>query len=197
MFWWIFALRGGFALVFALVLRFAASLLGTIFFDPVMLVCISLLLGSYVFANGVLLGVAGVYARQHHLRLWSVLLAEALFALVLAGFIGFSLRMTSESLASLAALHTLGVGCFQAASAIRLHGNTRSQWILSLLALASWLMGVIFLLNRYEEVRTLTVWLSGFELIFGVVVLVFAFWLHREAPAKSGPTLIAPAPAGA
>jgi hypothetical protein len=58
-------------------------------------------------------------------------------------------------------------------------------------------MGVIFLLNRYEEVRTLTVWLSGFELIFGVGVLAFAFWLHHETPAKSGPTLIAPAPAGA
>jgi hypothetical protein len=167
MFWWAFAVRGGLAIVFAGVLGLAANLLGTLFFDPIMLVSISLLLGSYGLGNGVLLGTAGIYARQHHRRVWVVMCAESAFAIVLAGFIGFSLMMTSESLAWLAGIHALGTGCNHLF--VRLLGGS---------ALISFSAAAVFLLNRQEEVRTLTIWLSGFELLFGVVVLVFALALH-------------------
>jgi hypothetical protein len=41
----------------------------------------------------------------------------------------------------------------------------------------------LFLMNRDEEVRVLTLWLSGFELLFGAVLLVFARELHQDVPA--------------
>ncbi len=47
MFWWAFAVRGGLAVVFAVVLFLASSFLGIFFFDPVTLVYLSLLLGSF------------------------------------------------------------------------------------------------------------------------------------------------------
>jgi uncharacterized membrane protein HdeD (DUF308 family) len=178
MFWWAFAVRGGLAIVFAGVLGLAANLLGTLFFDPIMLVSISLLLGSYVLGNGVLLGTAGIYARQHHRRVWVVMCAESAFAIVLAGFIGFSLMMTSESLAWLAGIHALGTGCFQLGMVWKLRGNHLFVRLLGGSALISFAAAAVFLLNRQEEVRTLTIWLSGFELLFGVVVLVFALALH-------------------
>ena len=46
--WWFFAVRGGLAVVFAVVLFLASSFLGIFFFDPVTLVYLSLLLGSFV-----------------------------------------------------------------------------------------------------------------------------------------------------
>ncbi len=178
--WWAFAARGGLAVVFALVLRFSASLLGTLFFDPVLLVSLSLLLGSYVFGNGVLLGVAGVYGRQHGLRLWGLACGESVFAVALAGYIAFSLMMTSESLAWLAALHALGTGCFQALMALMLRGHRVAVGLLSGAAIWSLLAGALFLTHRHAEVRTLAVWLSGFEVLFGALLVGLGIWLHRE-----------------
>src|SRR5580698_6894702 len=96
MFWWVFAVRGGLAIVFAIVLFLASSFLGIFFFDPVTLVYMSLLLGSYVLGNGLLLGVAAGFAYEHRLHLWWLTLFESGFALMLAGYIGFSLLMTPE-----------------------------------------------------------------------------------------------------
>ena len=178
LFWWAFAVRGGLAIVFAGVLRLAADLLGTVFFDPIMLVSISLLLGSYVLGNGVLLGFAAIYARQHHLPVFKVVAAESLFAIVLAGFIAFSLVMTSESLAWLAGLHAFGTGCFQLGMGWRLRSHGRLAGLLGGSGLIALGAAALFLLNRQEPVRTLTVWLSAFELLFGVVLLIFARGLH-------------------
>lgn len=180
LFWWAFAVRGGLAVVFAGVLRLAANLLGTVFFDPIMLVSISLLLGSYVLGNGVLLGFASVYARQHHMRVFPVMCAESVFAIVLAGYIGFSLVMTSESLAWLAGLHALGTGCFQIGMGWRLRSQRKLAPILRGSGLTAIGAAVLFLMNRQQEVRVLTIWLSAFELLFGLVVLAFAWALHRD-----------------
>jgi hypothetical protein len=192
--WWVFAVRGGLALVFAAVLRFSAALLGTLFFDPVLLVCLSLLLGSYVFGNGVLLGVAGIFGQQHRVRLWELSSGESLFAIVLAGYVAFSLMMTSESLAWLAALHALGTGCFQAALAIKLRGHRTALALLSGAAVWSLGMGAVFLTHRHEELRTLAVWLSGFEVVFGAILLGVGVWLHRGGLVAAGGR---PAEAGA
>ncbi len=127
MFWWVFALRGGFALLFSGILYFAGSLLGTIFFDPVTLVFLSLLLGSYILGNALLLGVAGGFSIDHHRSLGWLMLAECAFAIVLAGYIGHSLLVTSYSLALLAGLHAVGTGCFQAALAFHVRRDPADE----------------------------------------------------------------------
>ncbi len=184
-FWWAFALRGGFALVFACVLRMAASLMGTLFFDPVMLVSIALLLGSYVFGNGLLSGVAAIYARHRKLRVWAVMCAEAAFAIVLAGYIGFQLMMTSESIAWLAGLHAFGTAGFGFGMAVTLRSHRLLCGLLCASATVSSVAALVFLLNREQDVRTLTVWLSGFELLFGVLVLGLAWALHHEVATEA------------
>ena len=108
--WWIFAVRGGLAVVFAVVLFLTSSFLGIFFFDPVTLVYLSLLLGSFVLGNGLLLGVAAGFAYEHRLHLWWLALAECCFAVLLGIYIGISLMLTSQSLALLAGIHALGAG---------------------------------------------------------------------------------------
>src|ERR1700689_2587804 len=118
--WWIFAVRGGLAIVFAVVLFLTSIFLGIFFFDPVTLVYLSLLLGSFVLSNGLLLAVAAGFAYEHRLHLWWLALGEACFALLLGVYIVISLMLTSQSLALLAGIHALGTGCFQTALAIKL-----------------------------------------------------------------------------
>src|ERR1700685_3682776 len=131
-FWWIFAVRGGLAVVFAVVLFLASSFLGIFFFDPVTLVYLSLLLGSFVLSNGLLLGVAAVFGYEHRLHFWWLALAECCFALLLGIFIGISLMLTSQSLALPAGIHALGAGLFQIALAIKLREDRPNLLLLTL-----------------------------------------------------------------
>lgn len=183
-FWWLFAIRGGLALLFAGVLSFSGSLLGTIFFDPVMLVFLSLLLGSYVLGNAILYGVASIFAIEHrHPHGW-LLLAESLFAAVLAAYIGHSLLVTAHSLALLAGIHALGTGLFQAGLAARLRHRPSDRPYLALLtacAILSIAVGIAFLAFHTEALRSVASYLSLYELVYGLVSITFATGLHRRA----------------
>src|ERR1700733_3974926 len=93
MFWWVFAVRGSLAVVFSAVLFFASIFLGLFFFDPVTLVYLSLLLGSFVLGNGLLLAVAAGFSFEHQLHCWWLTLSEGCFALLLGVYIGISLML--------------------------------------------------------------------------------------------------------
>lgn len=181
LFWWAFALQGAMALLFAGLLFFVRTLQGMVFSDPVMLVYLSLLLGFYVVGNGLLMAVAGIFARQHQLRHWKLLLAEGCFAVALGAYIGITLLMTARSLAFLAGIHAVGVGFFQAMLALRLRQRRSYLVLLASSATVCVAVGLYFLTHRYEEVETITEWLSGFELFYGLVAIVFAVQIHRTA----------------
>jgi uncharacterized membrane protein HdeD (DUF308 family) len=178
MFWWVFAVRGGLAVVFAMVLFLASSFLGIFFFDPVTLVYMSLLLGSYVLGNGLLLGVAAGFGFEHHLHLRWLTLCESCFALLLGVYIGISLILTPESLAFLAGLHALGTGCFQAASAVKMRQDRPILLLLGLAGVFSVALGIMFLLHIHQAPRVTTQVLSGYELFCGLSSIVFALRLR-------------------
>ena len=179
MFWWAFAVRGGLALVFAVVLFLASSFLGIFFFDPVTLVYLSLLLGSFVLGNGLLLGVASGFAFEHHLRLRWLTLCECCFELLLGVYIGISMLMTPQSLAFLAGIHALGNGCFQTAMAIKMREQRSCLLLLGLAGVISLSVGILFLTHFNRPARPTTQALSGFELFSGITWMVFAFRLRR------------------
>jgi uncharacterized membrane protein HdeD (DUF308 family) len=175
--WWIFAVRGGLALVFAVVLFLTSAFLGIFFFDPVTLVYLSLLLGSFVLTNGLLLGVAAVFAYEHRLHLWWLVLSEACFALLLGIYIGISLMLTSQSLALLAGIHALGAGCFQIALAIKLRDDRADLVLLIVGGVLS--LCVVFLEHFHQAARPTTQALAGYELLNGIVWSILAFRLRQ------------------
>jgi uncharacterized membrane protein HdeD (DUF308 family) len=177
--WWIFAVRGGLALVFAVVLFLTSSFLGIFFFDPVTLVYLSLLLGSFVLTNGLLLGIAAGFAYEHHLHLWWLELCEACFALLLGVYIGISLMLTSQSLALLAGIHALGTGCFQVALAIKLRDDRPNLILLMVGGLFSLCVGVVFLAHFHQAARPTTQALAGYEFLNGIVWSILAFRLRK------------------
>lgn len=177
--WWVFAVRGGLAVIFALVLFLASIFLGLFFFDPVAMVYMSLLLGSFVLGNGLLLGVAAGFAYEHRLHMWWTILGEACFTLLLGIFIGVSLMLTARSFALLAGLHALGNSFFQAALAQKLCGDWRHLLMLGIAGAVSLALGVFFLTHIHQGARTTTQALAGFELFSGLV------WLGVSSAARS------------
>jgi uncharacterized membrane protein HdeD (DUF308 family) len=177
--WWIFAVRGGLAIVFAVVLFLTSIFLGIFFFDPVTLVYLSLLLGSFVLSNGLLLAVAAGFAYEHRLHLWWLALGEGCFALLLGVYIGISLMLTSQSLALLAGIHALGTGCFQTALAIKLREDRPNLFLLIVGGVLSLCVGVVFLEHFHQAARPTTQALAGYELVNGIIWSVLAFRLRR------------------
>jgi uncharacterized membrane protein HdeD (DUF308 family) len=179
MFWWVFAVRGGLAVVFAAVLFFASIFLGLFFFDPVTLVYLSLLLGSFVLGNGLLLAVAAGFAFEHKLHCWWLLLAESCFALLLGVYIGISLWLTPQSLAFLAGIHVCGVGCFQAALAFAMREDRSRLFLLAVAGAISLAVGILFLTHFNQPARPTTQALSAFELFGGITWILFASRLRK------------------
>jgi uncharacterized membrane protein HdeD (DUF308 family) len=179
LFWWNFAVRGGLAIIFAMVLFLASIFLGIFFFDPVTLVYMSLLLGSFVLGNGLLLGVAAGFAFEHHLHVWWLMLCECCFAVLLGLGIGISLMMTAKSFAFLAGLHAVGNGCFQLSLAAKLRRDRLNGLLLACAASVSMVLGIVFLTHFHLGARSTTQLLSAFELFSGVMWLALAFRLRQ------------------
>ncbi len=178
LFWWLFAIRGGFSLLFASLLHLVAGLFGNLFFEPIMLVYLSLLLGFYISGSGILLGVASGFAAEHHLGLWKFLLADCIFAVTFGVYIGLSLLMTPHTFGLLAGIHALGIGCFQLALAIRLRHDRPSMSLLGIASFLSAVAGSLFLAQMHQSVAVTTRWLSYFEILCAAVALTFAWRLY-------------------
>jgi uncharacterized membrane protein HdeD (DUF308 family) len=167
--WWIFAVRGGLAAIFAIVLFLASSFLGIFFFDPVTLVYMSLLLGSFVLGNGLLLGVSAGFSLEHHLHFWWVVACEAGFAVLLGIYIGVSLVLTPQSLAFLSGIHAVGLGFFQIMLAVKMKDNRGDLALLAFAGIVSLAVGILFLVHVHQAARATTQALSAFELFCGLI----------------------------
>jgi uncharacterized membrane protein HdeD (DUF308 family) len=176
--WWSFAVRGGLAVLFAVVLFLVSAFLGILFFDPVTLVYMSVLLGFFVLGNGLLLAVSAFFAYEHHLHFWWLVLSEGCFALLLGVYIGISLMLTPQSLAFLAGLHAVGNGCFQFALAIKMREDRGNLILLTGAGAIALAVGVGLLTHYHLTPRVTTQVLSGFEFFGGIVWMVFAFRLR-------------------
>jgi uncharacterized membrane protein HdeD (DUF308 family) len=179
MFWWTFAVRGGLAVLFSGVLFFSGNLFGTIFFDPIMIVILAVLLGFYVLAKAILLGVAAGYAVEHHIRLWRALFADCLLTTALGVYIGFSARVSFQFLPVLAGLHAFISGYFLAMLAIEV--RSQKNYVLALVAagVAFASVSFIFFTHLTAPTRNVTEWLAAFELAYGIAVCLLAAVLHR------------------
>ena len=178
--WWSFAVRGALAVVFAVVLFLASSFLGIFFFDPVTLVYMSLLLGSFVLGNGLLLSVAGFFAWEHRMHVWWVVLCEGIFALLLGIYIGVSLLLTPQSFAFLAGLHGVVAGVFQMGLAMKMRGEGPKLINLAFAGILSLAVGIFFLMHYTQPSRVTTQILSGYELFNGFVWILFAYRLRTS-----------------
>jgi uncharacterized membrane protein HdeD (DUF308 family) len=168
--WWAVALRGLCALIFGVI---------ALLLPGVTLVTLVLLFGIYMLADGVFAIVAGVRAARHHGRWWPFALEgvvdilAGLVALVWPGIALVALVYLIAAWAIITGVLMLSVGF----SARRPAGH----WLLVLNGIISVLLGLFIMVWPIAGAVALAWWIGAYAIIFGIVLLVFAFRLRSHA----------------
>ncbi len=162
--WGALALRGAFAVLFALI---------AIFWPGITAKALIVLFGFYVLADGILALAAGLRAAHRHRRSGPLLLEGAFniaIGFIILGWPGAALVALIYLLALWAII--TGVALVAAGLAlIRLSG----EWLLLLSGVLSILFGLILFAQPAAGIVALAWWLGIYALVFGIMLLSVAF----------------------
>jgi len=165
--WWAIALRGVFAIVFALIAFFwpGATILSFVLF-----------FSAYMLVDGVFGIVAGVRAASNHQR-WGLLVVEGILN-ILVGIVAFLMPgLTVVFFVTLMAVWSLITGIVMIVAAFKLNPAFGRGWLI-FSGIVSVLFGVALLIAPLVGAVVLTWWLGAYALAFGISLLVLAFKLR-------------------
>ena len=159
--WWLFVLRGVFAVLFGL---------AAIIWPGIALGALILLFGAFAVADGILAILAGIQAARREMQWWP---------LVLGGVLGIGIGLatfawpgiTALVLLSLIAAWAIVTGILEIVAAIRLRREIQGEWLLGLAGAASLIFGLLLVANPGAGALAV-VWVIGlFALFFGIVLI--------------------------
>jgi uncharacterized membrane protein HdeD (DUF308 family) len=173
--WWALALRGVLGILLGLV---ALTRPGTT------LSAIILLLGAYMFVDGVFAIVASLRGMRTGDR-WGWMLVEGIIG-VIAGIIVFRTPATAAVvLVWLVAFWAIMHGAAEIGAGIRLRKIIEKEWLLILAGVLSVALGIFILMRPGIGLLLLTTWIGVYALFAGIVTLMLAFrirkWSHAHA----------------
>jgi uncharacterized membrane protein HdeD (DUF308 family) len=178
--WWALALRGVFAVIFALIA----------FLSPgATLLSLALFFSAYMLVDGVFGIVSGVRAASNHQR-WGLLVLEGILN-ILVGVIAFMMPgLTVLFFVTLMAVWSLITGVLMIVAAFKLNPAYGRGWLI-FSGIVSVLFGVALLVAPLVGAVVLTWWLGAYALAFGVSLLVLAFKLkgRRDGTTDDAPSL--------
>ncbi|MDP8917924.1 MAG: HdeD family acid-resistance protein [Pseudomonadota bacterium] len=176
--WWAVALRGVFAIIFALIA----------FFSPgATLLSLALFFSAYMLVDGVFGIVSGVRAASNHQR-WGLLVLEGILN-ILVGVIAFLMPgLTVLFFVTMVAVWSLITGVLMIVAAFKLNPAYGRGWLI-VSGLVSVLFGIALLVAPLVGAVVLTWWLGAYALAFGVSLLVLAFKLKGRKDGSPGTPL--------
>jgi uncharacterized membrane protein HdeD (DUF308 family) len=166
--WWAMALRGVFAIVFALIALFSpgATILSLVLF-----------FSAYMLVDGIFGIVSGIRAASNHQR-WGLLILEGILN-ILVGIIAFIMPgLTVLFFVTLVAVWSLITGVLMIVAAFKLNPEYGRGWLI-FSGVVSVLFGIALLIAPLIGAVVLTWWLGAYALVFGIGLLVLAFKLRR------------------
>jgi uncharacterized membrane protein HdeD (DUF308 family) len=166
--WWLLLIRGILAVIFGLV-AFA--------WPALTLVTLVLFYGAYAFVDGVTAIWVGGRSRA-----WGVLLFGIL-GVVVGVYTFFYPGVTAIALLYFIAVWALVRGIFEIVTAIQLRKEISYEWALIVSGLISIIFGIVLIANPGTGALALVVVIGAFALMFGVMMIVFAFRV-RGLPAR-------------
>jgi uncharacterized membrane protein HdeD (DUF308 family) len=185
--WWLVALRGVLAILFALL---------AFFWPAKTLAVLVLLFGAYVLVDGVFALGATFSAIRHNARWWPLLLEALLgIGIGLATFVWPGI--TALALIYLIAAWAIVTGIFEVIAAIQLRRSIEGEWMLILAGVLSVVFGLLLIVFPGSGALAVLWLFAAYALVFGVVLLVLAFRLRGlkkdletfpEAPPVGGPS---------
>lgn len=164
--WWAIALRGVFAIIFALIAFFwpGATLLSFVW-----------LFSAYMLVDGVFAIVAAVRAASNNQR-WGLLALEGILD-ILTGIVAFVMPgLTVLFFVTLMAVWSLITGILMIVAAFKLDPAFGRGWLI-FSGIVSVLFGVALLVAPLVGAVVLTWWIGAYALIFGIGLILLAFKL--------------------
>lgn len=166
--WWVLALRGVAALLFAM---------GAFLWPGLTLSVLVLLFGAYALGDGLFAIIAGIATRKEQERWWMMLLVG------LAGVLTGVLTLLWPGITALVLLYFIAgwsmvTGILQIAAAIRLRKEIEGEWLLALAGVGSVIFGIL-LVGLPGAGALALIWLIGsYALVYGILLLVLSFRLR-------------------
>ena len=173
--WWALALRGVIAIIFGLV---------ALILPAAALLSMALVFAAYLIVDGAFGIVSAIRAAQAHER-WGLLLAEAILN-ILMGAIAFLFPISAVlAFVIITAAWALLTGALLLAAAFKLRREDGKWWMV-LAGVVSILFGVALVISPLIGAVVLTWWLGAYAIVFGIMLLIFAFRLRsRAAPQRA------------
>lgn len=183
--WWALALRGVFAILFA-ILTFAI---------PGMTIAVLVILfGAYALVDGIFAVISAIRAAQGHRR-WGAFLAEGGVG-ILAGIVTLTMPAAIAAvLVYIVAFWAIVTGVLEIAAAVRLRRHIQGEWMLILSGIISVLFGIVCFWAPGVGALAIVLWLGVYAMIFGVLLLSLAFRIraiHKRHPFVAAPGTVSP-----
>ena len=173
--WWAVALRGVFAIIFALI---------AFFWPDATIVSFVLFFSAYMLVDGVFGIVSGIRAASRHER-WGLLILEGVLN-ILVGIIAFLMPvLTVVFFVTLLAVWSLITGILMIVAAFKLDPAFGRGWLI-FSGLVSALFGVALLIAPLVGAVVLTWWLGAYALVFGIALVILAFKLRSRKDDVAG-----------
>jgi uncharacterized membrane protein HdeD (DUF308 family) len=169
--WWVLAIRGVFAIIFAVI---------AFLWPGITAAALVLLFGAYALVDGVFALIAALRAARHHGRSGPLLL-EGILDLVIAAIVFFWPVEALVAIVYFIAIWAVITGIALIAAGIALI-RLAGEWLLVLSGIISLLLGIILFVQPGAGVVALSWWLGIYALLFGIALIGAAFRLRHSGP---------------
>ena len=178
--WWLFTLRGIFAIVF--------GLLALIFPGPTMLSLV-ILFSAYMLVDGIFGIISAVRAIRRKEDRWGLLMFEGLIDIAV-GILAFLWPgITVVAFVLLVGAWAIVTGAVMTAAGFRLNVS-HGRWWLVLSGLLSLGFGTLLVIIPLIGAVVLTWWIGAYALAFGVALVIFSFKLRSRQHEGVSPTAV-------
>jgi uncharacterized membrane protein HdeD (DUF308 family) len=173
--WWALLIRG-----------LAGALFGLLTFmvPGISLVALVLLFGAYSFADGIFAMVMAV-RRRGSTEPWWMMELHGVVGLTAAAVTWFYPGLTAFALLYLVAAWAIVTGILEIVAAIHLRKTITAEWLLVLSGIASVAVGVVLSLFPGPGALALVLWIGGYALVSGALLIGLSFklrsWAKRHA----------------
>jgi uncharacterized membrane protein HdeD (DUF308 family) len=169
--WWTWLIRGIAAVIF--------GILAFLWPGPT-IVAIGILFGAYALVDGVFAILATIRAAETHQRWWPFLI-EGIVGIVIAVITFYDIRITLFALYLTIAAWALVTGIFEIVAGIQLRKHIANEIWLILGGIASILFGLLMIWFPLAGILAILWLISAYAIVFGVMMIAFAFRLRRHA----------------
>jgi len=174
--WWIFALRGVIAILFAVM---------ALMWPGLTLLALTGLFAAYALLSGIVL-IAGAVKLRKTDDHWGLLLLLGLVGIAAAALTFMHPALTALLLVLVIGANALVTGVLDIALAIRLRRIVHDEWMMLINGIAAVVFGILVFLFPAAGALALVWLISLYAVVTGVLLLGLAFRLRARAKARTG-----------